>query len=335
LLANIVILVVNKLTLNIYKEGIFKSYIMEKDFFRKVKSLNNVSLLVILIFVFFISFGISKTRFLTNGNESSYHIYSISIPEKVSFAGEEITLDEDDLIERMDKEFLVNTYWQSNTILLIKRANKYFPQIEKILIDEGVPTDFKYLALIESGLENVTSPTGAKGFWQIMRTTGKEYGLEINSNVDERYNLNLSTRLACKYLKKARDKFGSWTLAAAAYNRGMTGLQNKIANQNQNAYENILFGDETKRYVFRIIALKNIVESPESFGFFIKKEQMYKPIEYKEIKIDKPINNISDFSDDLGLNYKNFKILNPWLLENHLNNKSRKVYTILIPSDKI
>ena len=288
-----------------------------------------------MIFIFFISFGISKTRFLTNGNESNYHIYPISIPKKVSFAGEQITLDEDDLIERMDKEFLVNTYWQSNTILLIKRANKYFPQIEKILIDEGVPTDFKYLALIESGLENVTSPSGAKGFWQIMKTTGKEYGLEINSNVDERYNLNLSTRLACKYLKKARDKFGSWTLAAAAYNRGMSGVQNKIANQNQTAYENILFGDETKRYVFRIIALKNILETPKSFGFYIDEEQMYKPLEYKEIKIDKPINNLSDFSKDLGLNYKNFKILNPWLLENHLNNKSRKVYTLLIPLDKI
>lgn len=308
---------------------------MEKEFFKKIKLLNNFSVLVILIFVFFISFGISKTRFLTNGNESNYHIYPISIPKKVSFAGEEITLDEDDLIERMDKEFLVNTYWQSNTILLIKRANKYFPQIEKILIDEGVPTDFKYLALIESGLENVTSPSGAKGFWQIMKTTGKEYGLEINSNVDERYNLNLSTRLACKYLKKARDKFGSWTLAAAAYNRGMNGVQNKIANQNQTAYENILFGDETKRYVFRIIALKNIVESPESFGFYVDEGQMYKPIEYEEIKIDKPINNISDFSKDFGLNYKNFKIHNPWLLENHLNNKSRKVYTISIPSDKI
>ena len=308
---------------------------MEKEFFKKIKLLNNFSFLVILIFVFFISFGISKNRFLTNGNESNYHIYPISIPKKVSFAGEEITLDEDDLIERMDKEFLVNTYWHSNTILLIKRANKYFPQIEKILIDEGVPTDFKYLALIESGLENVTSPSGAKGFWQIMKTTGKEYGLEINSNVDERYNLHLSTILACKYLKKARDKFGSWTLAAAAYNRGMSGVQNKIANQNQTAYENILFGDETKRYVFRIIALKNIVESPESFGFYIDEAQMYKPIEYKEIKIDKPINNISDFSKDLGLNYKNFKILNPWLLENHLNNNSRKVYTLSIPLDKI
>ena len=308
---------------------------MDKVFFKKIKLLNNFSLLVILIFVFFISFGISKTRFLTNGNESNYHIYPISIPKKVSFAGEEIILDEDDLIERMDKEFLVNTYWQSNTILLIKRANKYFPQIEKILIDEGVPTDFKYLALIESGLENVTSPSGAKGFWQIMKTTGKEYGLEINSNVDERYNLNLSTRLACKYLKKARDKFGSWTLAAAAYNRGMSGVKNKIANQNQTAYKNILFGDETKRYVFRIIALKNIVESPESFGFYVDEGQMYKPIEYEEIKIDKPINNISDFSKDFGLNYKNFKIHNPWLLENHLNNESRKVYTISIPSDKI
>ncbi|MBU86767.1 MAG: murein transglycosylase, partial [Flavobacteriaceae bacterium] len=269
---------------------------MEKSFFTKLRLSNNISLVAILFFVFLVSFGISKTRFLTNGNVSNYQIYPISIPKKVSFAGEEIILDENDLVERMDKELLVNTYWQSNTILLIKRANKYFPQIEKILVEEDVPLDFKYLALIESGLENVTSPRGAKGFWQIMKATGKEYGLEINSNVDERYNLDLSTRLACKYLKKAKDKFGSWTLAAAAYNRGINGVQNKISSQNQTAYEDILFGEQTKRYVFRIIALKNIVESPESFGFYIEKEQMYKPIIYKTIKIDIPINNLSDFS---------------------------------------
>ena len=253
---------------------------MNNRFFEKLKKFkksNGILIIFILLFIFIISFGISKTRFLTNGSESYYNIYPISIPNKVLFAGEEIKLDQDDLIERMDKEFLVNTYWQSNTILLIKRANKFFPQIEKILIDEDVPSDFKYLALIESGLQNVTSPRGAKGFWQIMKTTGKEYGLEINSNVDERYNLNLSTRVACKYLKRAKDKFGSWTLAAAAYNRGVNGVQNKIMNQNQTKYENILFGDETKRYIFRIIALKNIIESPESFGFHIKKEQMYKP----------------------------------------------------------
>ena len=306
---------------------------MNQRYLKKLKSLNNRNLIIILMFIFFISFGISKTRFLTNGNESNYHIYPVSIPKKVSFAGEEIILDEDDLIERMDKEFLVNTYWQSNTILLIKKSNKYFPQIEKILIEEGVPTDFKYLALIESGLDNVTSPRGAKGFWQIMKTTGKEYGLEINSNVDERYNLNLSTRLACKYLKKAKDKFGTWTLAAAAYNRGINGVQNEITKHNQTRYGNILFGEETKRYVFRIIALKNIVESPESFGFFIKEEQMYKPTKYEELKVDIPIYNISDFSKKLGLSYKNFKIHNPWLLENHLNNKSKKVYTILIPKE--
>ena len=197
---------------------------MNNRFFEKLKKFkksNGILIIFILLFIFIISFGISKTRFLTNGSESNYNIYPISIPNKVLFAGEEINLDQDDLIERMDKEFLVNTYWQSNTILLIKRANKFFPQIEKILIDEDVPTDFKYLALVESGLQNVISPRGAKGFWQIMKTTGKEYGLEINSNVDERYNLNLSTRVACKYLKRAKDKFGSWTLAAAAYNRGV------------------------------------------------------------------------------------------------------------------
>lgn len=284
----------------------------------------------IIILLLFLTIQGAYAQFEDHEN---YNIYATNLPANIDFAGEKVPMKKLDIRERLDKEILINTYWQSKTILLIKRSKKYFPIIEKILADNNIPDDFKYLALIESGLENVTSPSGAKGFWQIMKTTGKEYGLEINSNVDERYNLNLSTRLACKYLKKAKDKFGSWILAAAAFNRGINGVQNKITNQDQTVYENILFGEETKRYVFRIIALKNIVESPESFGFYIREEQMYNPIKYKEIKIDIPLNNISDFSKVFGLSYKNFKIHNPWLLENHLNNKSRKVYTISIPTE--
>ena len=207
---------------------------------KKFKKSNGILIIFILLFIFIISFGISKTRFLTNGSESNYNIYPISIPNKVLFAGEEIKLDQDDLIERMDKEFLVNTYWQSNTILLIKRANKFFPQIEKILIDEDVPSDFKYLALIESGLQNVTSPRGAKGFWQFMEKTGREYNLEINKEVDERYHLEKSTQAACDYLNDAYDKFGSWTLVAASYNMGMYGLEKSLKRQNVNSYYDLL-----------------------------------------------------------------------------------------------
>ena len=164
----------------------------------------------------------------TYGEESKYKVYALELPDNLSFAGEKIPLQSPDLRERLDRELLVNTYWQSNMMLLIKRANKYFPTIEKILAEEGVPIDLKYLSVIESGLENVISPMGAKGFWQIMRTTGREYGLEVNSNVDERYHLEFSTRMAAKYLKKAREKFGSWTLAVASYNIGVSGIQRNL-----------------------------------------------------------------------------------------------------------
>lgn len=164
------------------------------------------------------------TALKSYGEEPTYKVYALELPDTLSFAGEKVPLNSPDLRERLDRELLVNTYWQSNMMLLLKRANKYFPTIEKILKEEGVPTDLKYLSVIESGLENVISPAGAKGFWQIMRTTGREYGLEVNSNVDERYHLAFSTRMAAKYLKKAKDKFGSWALAAASYNRGMSGI---------------------------------------------------------------------------------------------------------------
>jgi membrane-bound lytic murein transglycosylase D len=273
----------------------------------------------------------STSAFIDYNEPGSYKVQALNIPAKIEFAGETIQLNESDLIERMDKELLVNTYWQSNTILMLKRANKYFPQIEKILADEGVPDDFKYLALIESGLENVTSSEGAKGFWQIMRTTGREYGLEVNSNVDERYNIDLATRVACKYLIKAKEKFGSWTLAAASYNRGMSGIKRLLEKQQSETYYDLLLGTETKRYVFRILAVKEIIEAPERYGFYIKEAQKYAPLTYTTVKVDTAITNIARFSKQLGVNYKTMKIYNPWLLQNHLNNKSRKLYHIALP----
>ena len=200
-------------------------------------------------------------------NHLPYKVYSLSLPDTIYFAGDTISIDSPDLVERLDKELLVNTYWQSNMMLLYKRCNKYFPKIEKILREEEVPIDFKYLAVIESGLENVRSPAGAKGFWQIMQTTGKEYGLEINSNVDERYHIEFSTRLAAKYLKKAKKKFGSWTLAAASYNRGISGIQRNLNTQLVDSYFDLFLGEETSRYVFRILAVKEIIENPLKYGF--------------------------------------------------------------------
>ena len=280
--------------------------------------------------------GLSYTQlnslaFVNYGNPIQFKIQPVNIPQKVSFAGEEITLDETDLIERMDKELLVNTYWHSNTLLMIKRAHKYFPTIEKILAEEGIPDDFKYLAMIESGFEQVRSPKGAKGFWQIMRATGKELGLEVNSNVDERYNVELSTRAACAYIKKAKERLGSWTLAAASYNRGVAGIKRTLAKQQVDNYYDLLLGTETKRYVFRILAVKEIILFPERFGFQIEDAQKYEPITYKTVEVDTAITNIARFSKQMGVNYKLMKLYNPWLIQNHLNNKSRKLYHIALP----
>jgi membrane-bound lytic murein transglycosylase D len=289
---------------------------------------------ILLISIVLISFEQpNQTSIITYGEPSSFKVHALHVPSQVNFAGELMQLDEDDLMERMDKELLVNTYWQSNTLLMMKRANKFFPQIERILKEEEVPDDFKYLALIESGLENLRSPAGAKGFWQILRTTGREYGLEVNSNVDERYNIELSTRMACAYLKKAKERLGSWTLAAASYNRGIDGINRILKKQQADNYYDLLLGTETKRYMFRILAVKEIMQAPERYGFFVEDAQLYSPLEYRTVAVDTAITNIARFSKQMGVNYKTMKIYNPWLLQNHLNNKSRKLYHIALPTE--
>ncbi len=272
-----------------------------------------------------------KSAFKSYGNDNLYRVYALKTPENISFCDEEVPLELLDVRERLDRELLVNTYWQSNMLLLIKRAYRFFPLIEKILKEEEVPQDFKYLAVIESGLENVRSPKGAKGIWQIMSGTAREYGLEVNKNVDERYNLELSTRAACKYLKKAKEKFGSWTLAAAAYNRGITGISRNLSRQKVENYYDLLLGRETSRYIFRILAVKEIMENANNYGFIFQENDLYKPYEIRKIELDTAISNITDFSEKMGINYKTMKLHNPWLLENHLNNKSRKKYIFKIP----
>jgi hypothetical protein len=303
-----------------------------------MKNINSYFLIPLIIFgtIILLSSNLidSKSAFNTYGESEPSKVYALNVSDTYSFAGETVLLNESDLYERMDKELLVNTYWQSNMLLLIKRSSKYFPQIEKILEEEGVPEDFKYLAVIESGLENVRSPAGAKGFWQIMRSTGKEMGLEVNSNVDERYNIELSTRVACKYLKKAKAKLGSWTLAAASYNRGISGISRLLKKQQVDSYYDLLLNSETKRYVFRILAVKEILSRPEEYGFFFEEKDLYKAAPVTTIKVDTAITNIASFAKTMGMNYKQMKIYNPWLLQNHLNNKSRKLYEITIPEIK-
>ena len=271
------------------------------------------------------------TAFKVDREGESYKVYALRLPESIDFAGEKTPLDAPDIQERLDKELLVNTYWQSNMMLLLKRANKYLSFIEEILEEEGIPSDFKYLAVIESGLENVRSPKGAKGFWQLMPATAKEYGLEVNANVDERYHIEKATRVACKYLKKAKNRFGSWTLAAASYNRGMYGTNRLLDRQLVDSYYDLLLNSETGRYVFRILAVKEIMTNPERYGFIFNSEDLYKPIPVKKIGLDTAIANLAEFAKEKEINYKILKIHNPWLIENHLNNKSRKYYEISIP----
>ncbi|TMM53693.1 lytic transglycosylase domain-containing protein [Maribacter algarum] len=261
-----------------------------------------------------------------------YKISAIDIPEDLNFAGEPVPQEDPEIMERVDREFLVNTYWQSNALLLMKRAHKYFPVIEPILAKNGIPEDFKYLAVAESGLQNVVSSARATGFWQIMKATGKEYGLEINQNVDERYHLEKSTEVACQYLNKYKKKYGSWTLAAAAYNTGTGSVDKYLRIQKVNDYYDLLLGQETGRYVFRIMAIKEILSNPEKYGFDIEKEDLYSAVPTFTVEVDKPVANFADFAKEYGINYKVLKRHNPWLREPHLNNQSGKKYTIQIPN---
>ena len=203
--------------------------------------------------------------------------------------------------------------------------------IEPILKKNGIPDDFKYLAVIESGLQNVVSPAGASGFWQIMKATGQENGLEINSNVDERYHLEKATQLACDYLKNAKDNLGTWTAAAAAYNAGNAGISRRLRDQDVTSYYDLLLGEETGRYVFRILALKEILSNPEKYGFNFEEKHLYQPISTRNVEVDTAVTDFARFAKDFGINYKILKIHNPWLREAHLNNKSRKLYEIKIP----
>ncbi len=299
----------------------------------KYKLTSGILIGILLVFFGFTAVHPERNNAFNNKEEDSSKVYALKLPETLDFSGEPAPLSAPDIRERLDKELLVNTYWQSNMMLLLKRAHKWFPTLEAILEEEGVPEDFKYLAVIESGLENVRSPKGAKGFWQLMPGTAKEYGLELNSNVDERYHIEKATRVACKYLLKAKKRFGSWTLAAASYNRGIYGTHKLLGKQLVENYYDLLLNKETSRYVFRILAVKEIMSHPQRYGFVFEESDLYKPIPVKKIGWDVPITNIAEFARERGINYKLLKIHNPWLIQNHLNNNSRKYYEISIPEE--
>lgn len=264
---------------------------------------------------------------------NDYNVYALQVPDDLNFASEPVPLTNPDILERMDRELLVNTYWQSNGLLMFKRAKKYFPIIEPILEKYKIPDDFKYLAVIESGLTNAVSPAGARGVWQIMPATGRENGLEVNKNVDERYNLEKATEVACKYLLKSKEQLGSWTLAAAAYNAGNAGVSKRLKEQGVKGYYDLLLGEETGRYLFRIVALKEILSNPSKYGFNFRDKDLYTNVPTYKIEVDTAVTDFTQFAQRFGINYKLLKLHNPWLREPHLNNKSRKLYHIDIPKE--
>ena len=310
-----------------------------KQLFVKISKLAFYTIIpisIVFISIHFFTFSQTEEGENKQYNEefkNNYSIFAVDVPKNLDFASEKIPLNNYDVLETIDREFLVNTYWQSQTILFLKRANKYFPIIEPILKKNNVPDDFKYLAVAESGLTNAVSPSGAKGFWQFLKKTGKEYNLEINKEVDERYNLEKSTQAACDFFNKSYKKFGNWTLVAASYNMGMNGLNKQLKRQYTNNYWDLLLNSETSRYVNRIVAIKTILNNPDKFGFHVRKKDLYPIIETTSIEIDSTVNDFGLFAFEHGMNYKILKMLNPWLRNNKLTNKSRKKYTILVPKE--
>ena len=266
-----------------------------------------------------------------NKNKITKEGTSQFFPVSIDFAGESTPLQITDVRERLDRELLINANLDATTLLIIKRANRVFPIIEPILAKYGVPDDFKYLAVIESGLVNAVSPAGARGIWQFMPLTAREKGMEVNDMVDERYHLEKSTEAACKYLLEAKAKFGNWTLAAASYNGGMTGVTKQIEMQQVDSYYDLLLNDETSRYVFRILALKEIMKDPVKFGFTVDVSEMYVNLPSKIITIDTSIPDLASFAKSQGINYKILKIHNPWLRDKKLLNQNKKTYEIEIP----
>jgi hypothetical protein len=298
----------------------------------------------LIIIIALISFAAFEGFYLMNRDEEkiddkdyiaafnhSNRIFSLLLPGKVAFAGEEAPLGLYYVREGLDRELTVNTYWQSSTLLLLKKTNRYFHIIRPILKKYGIPDDFKYVVLIESGLANVVSSAQAAGFWQIIPATGKRYGLEITDEVDERYHLEKATETACKILKNSYGMFGNWTLAAAAYNAGEGKIERELKKQGVHNYYDLYLGSETSRYIYRVLALKLLYEHPTEFGYYLRKKDLYPPIPTYTVTVDSTIHSLVDFASYYHVNYKIFKEFNPWLIKDQLSNPDRKKYVITLP----
>lgn len=267
--------------------------------------------------------------------EVPYCVTPPTVPEQVSFDGKTIDLRRYDRRERMDREMMSFTYMHSTTMLLIKRANRYFPIIEPILKANGIPDDFKYLMVIESNLDNIArSPAGAAGLWQFMPATAREFGLEVNDNVDERYHIEKATVAACKYFKQAFAKYGDWMAVSASYNAGQGRITSQLSQQLASHAMDLWLVEETSRYMFRLLAVKEVFNDPPRYGFLLKKEHLYPPIPYTEIEVTTPIDNLDDYAKQQGITYAQLRDANPWLRAHSLKNKSGKKYVLQIPTQE-
>ncbi len=295
-----------------------------------------VSYILLLLIIGLLIFGFDRLQHRQamqspGMNEQYYRIVSMPMPASLNFAGEDVPLDLFYVREALDRELMVNTYWHSSTLQLIKKTYRFFPVIDSILAAHNIPNDFKYLAVIESGLSNVVSPAGATGFWQLMKGTAKDYGLEVDNEIDERYHLEKSTETACAYLQKSYQTYGNWTLAAASYNAGQNGINRQIDRQKSGSYYDLLLNDETARYVFRILAMKLIIENPGRYGFYLTESDVYQPIPVRKVAVNDRIKDWADFAAEQHISYKLLKYFNPWLRDNELKNRKKKTYYLTLP----
>ncbi len=292
-----------------------------------------------LLIALAVTFGVcsssssAHTEVIPGDSIPSHWFASPHIPEKVDFAGETMPLNLFDVHESLERELIVNMNFHSNTLQCIKKIGRYFPMIEPILAANGIPDDFKYLSLIESDFMNKVSPKGATGFWQFMKGAAADYGLEVNAEVDERYHIEKSTVAACKYLNEAYKIFGNWTMAAASYNMGKGGLSKQVKRQQCDYYYDLLLNEETMRYVYRIAAVKLIMNDPLRYGFYVPENEKYPVIRYTEVDIKAAVTDWADFAFKHQTNYKMLKYLNPWLRDVKLTNAARKTYIVKIPAE--
>lgn len=286
---------------------------------------------IIFTMLIFLSYSTDKKAAFVKFFELPQQIKGVNLNKTFEFAGEPVPVNEDTR-ERLDRELSVNAYWQSTTLLNMKMAHKHFPVVEKILAEHGIPEDFKYLAIAESGLRNVTSSASAKGYWQFMKPTALEMNLEISDDVDERLHIEKSTKAACNYIKQMHRRFGSWTNVAGAYNVGPTSFAKSLADQKESSYYDLNINEETSRYVFRIIAIKEIVKNPNDFGYYLEESDKYIPHpKLKTITINQSISSLADFAHENGTTYRLLKYYNPWLINNKLTVLPGKEYIVRIP----